>query len=343
MLSRFALGSLVGFLFIELAVRALSPVFGPPLEYHTPIAQAKVTQLRALADRGESIDVFFVGSSTVLEGVDIDAFERTSGGLTAFNGALNAGDTHVMRRFVLEELVPEMEPRLVVYGMSPGVFVEPDDPDVKAYDSAPATAIEEPSWLRRMVSDLYIYRYRNTLREPLTVNTIIRSIRAGDTNQGVIARLLTDMSEHGDTENRRDYSLGEDPIDPPDRSETPDPARIPQVSRSDLQELRDGLGRIGAQLVLAIMPAPDMDGSFVADVESLSAELGLEVIDATEATPSTRFFYDSVHLNREGAEQLGTFLGLKLPQTVGSSASVGSPIDATGWRREADPVEVRPI
>lgn len=312
MLKKTLVGMIAGFLAAELFVRALSPLLGQPLEYYEPVAQAKVTQLQALATKGQSIDVLFVGSSTVLEGVDMAAFEdSTQQNIAAYNAALNAADTHIVRRYLLEEVLPIVEPRTVVYGISPGSFVTGSEPQIARYDSAPATSIKEPSAVERLAANLYMYRHRNTLREPLTINTILRSIRARDTNQGIVERFITDLTARGDTTNRTETSGPNSPIEVPDWRQA-EPQVVPDHSVADLTMMTEELQDRDIDLVFVLMPAATFDPSFLAAVKESADDQGLDVIDATSAISTTAYFYDGVHLNAEGAHLLGSFLGRSL-------------------------------
>ena len=301
------LGMIVGFVAIELFVRTLAPVLGQPLEYYEPVAQAKVTQLKTLAEEGQEIDVLFVGSSTVLEGIDVAAFDASAGGgVVGYNAALNAADTHIVRRYLLEEILPIIEPRT-----SPGSFITGSEPQITRYDSAPATSTKEPSVIARIAANLYLYKHRNTLREPLTINTILRSIRTHSTNQGIIERFIADLTPRGDTTNRTETRGPDSPIEVPDWREA-EPQEISEPSTRDLQMMADELKGRGINLVFLLMPAATLDPSFLSAVKESADALGLPVIDGTTAISTTAYFYDGVHLNTEGARFLGALVGKEL-------------------------------
>lgn len=304
--TRTFIGFVIGFVGMELLVRALIPVLGDPIEYYAPVAQAKVTQLQALAQTGEEIDVVFVGSSTVLEGVDINSFEQASG-LSAYNGALNAADTHVVRRFLLEEVLQAIHPQTVVYGISTGAFIESDAAQIGAYDTAPATRIEPLPWYKRVAEHLALYRYRNTLRDPEVVNTILRTVLHTSLNEGQIDRLVSDMTEHGDLPARVPSAGPGLPIDT-SADLSVGPLEVPAESQRDIEEIARVLDDNGIELILVSMPYPTYDPGFAKAVRNLAKKVGAEFIDAAPAAPQTGLFHDGVHLNELGADFLSRFL-----------------------------------
>lgn len=306
---------------MEIIVRMLAPVFGPPLEYYAPVAQAKATQAERIAASGQTVDVVFIGSSTVLDGVDIAAFEAAGpSAMSAYNAALNAADTYVVRRFLLEDIAPELRPRIVVYGISEGAFIKGDSPQIEQYDSAPATRIEPVPWYKALAENLYLYRYRNTLRDPLTLNTLVRSITHRDLDQGTIERFINNMTQDGDLRSRAPWAAMGTPIEVSEQLPAGgDVNDLPSQSLRDVEDMAQQLRKVGIDLVLAHMPATQYSPQFAANVRALAEEVGAKFLPAAVAIRDTGYFYDGVHLNERGAELLATYFARKLPLVMNSS------------------------
>lgn len=304
------LGIALGFIGVELLIRLLGPVLGPPLEYFAPVAQAKVTQLERLAAADAAPEMIFIGSSTVVEGIDVAAFEAGAS-LDAYNAALNGADTHIMRRFVLEEIVPRVEPSAVVYGVSPGAFTE-DSPHAEQYDRAPATSLDQPSLVERMARYLYMYRYRNTLRDPLTINTFVRAIRNRSLSEGIVERVISDLTTDGDAVNRSQTGGLAGPIAVPPITDEVQPEEVPSDAKADIVGMVNELEAQDIGFAFIIMPTAEPQPGFAAAVHSLGEELEVPVLDARRAIDSTEYFYDGVHLNADGAARVGSFLAGQL-------------------------------
>src|SRR5690606_22650862 len=121
---------------------------------------------------GTATDVAFVGTSQTAEGVDPVRFaDRASGHPATYNAAVLAGYPAVSARFVPEEVLPRLDPDVVVFGLSPFDLTAGEE---APYDEAKATS---PSWLagldRRLSAVSALVRYRTVLRDPAQWPSIV--------------------------------------------------------------------------------------------------------------------------------------------------------------------------
>lgn len=313
---RMLVAAAAAFLLVELVVRALAPVLGPPLTFYNINTQAKAAQFQALGQAGDDPAVVFLGNSTVREGVDIAAFEREAG-VTAYNAGLQSATTYVVRRFLEREILRNVTPDVVVYGLTAGSYAEADDVQTARYDEAPATRRTRPSWVKRTAEDwLYLWRYRNDLRDPRTGSTLFRSLRYRSTDEGALARALREMTTHGDLPSRSASGYGTAPVVIAEDS-TAAPAPVPAASRRDLRILASELREAGVQLVLVNMPTTSVDPSFTASVRELGEALDVPVLDLKDVITTQAEFVDGVHLNGPGATHLSAVLAEHLRPFLG--------------------------
>lgn len=117
--------ALIVVLAAEISLRGLSPFLPAPNEWHTPYAQAKISQLDQMRRLGARADIVFAGNSMVAQGVSpsvftvADPLHRTS-----YNAGLDGAFPPVLERWLTEEVVPRAKPRMVVYGLSSLDFAE---------------------------------------------------------------------------------------------------------------------------------------------------------------------------------------------------------------------------
>ena len=94
---KFFSGILTGVLFLEVVMRLVSPIIGPPQTVWQIQQQAKVIKIRERpADLG-SIDLITLGDSTGKEGIDPDILDFSVGkGFHSFNASLNSSTTYTI-------------------------------------------------------------------------------------------------------------------------------------------------------------------------------------------------------------------------------------------------------
>jgi hypothetical protein len=127
--------------------------------------------MNALQRAGIRSDVAFVGTSLVRRGIDANEVERLTPGVKwAHNVALPGAQTPIVERWMLEEVIPRLHPRQVVWGVSSLDFNSgrPDHP-IDDYNGARATEQGAYADLDRVLQSSALSEHRDALRDPLTL------------------------------------------------------------------------------------------------------------------------------------------------------------------------------
>ena len=104
----------------ELSVRAAASRLPEPLNQFSSLAQGVVDDMKLLQSKGIRSDLTFVGTSMVRRGVDAGRVEKEFGwsDTSVHNVALPGAQTEVVERWMLEEVIPRIHPKRVVWGVS---------------------------------------------------------------------------------------------------------------------------------------------------------------------------------------------------------------------------------
>jgi hypothetical protein len=177
----FFVGWLVGFLVVvlgaEMLVRVSESHLNEPLDYFSRPAQSMVHDMEVLEAHHIRSDLTFVGTSMVRRDIDANRLEVDGKGTTrlatvkwAHNVALPGAQTTLVERWLLEQVVPRLHPKRVVWGISSLDFNSgrPDHP-IDLYNAARATDTGIYATLDRAIEHLAISKYRVQLRDPYQV------------------------------------------------------------------------------------------------------------------------------------------------------------------------------
>lgn len=310
---KFFSGILTGVLFLEVVMRLVSPIIGPPQTVWQIQQQAKVIKIRERpADLG-SIDLITLGDSTGKEGIDPDILDFSVGkGFHSFNASLNSSTTYtIMKQF--QEILQYSKPKYVLILLGPGTSRDSDvDESVQTYDKA--ASAEMSSGIKGLLNrNFYLYRYRNNIRDPFILNTVYRSIRYQSLREGVIYRNVDTMKFNGDSSFARtlnSYASGnwELPKSEPIFKIT----NYPAATMRHLRIVQEECKKIGAKLVLSTVPTNSYNPKYRVLARSIGKQLGLDFIQGNNATTNLADFSDGVHLNAVGARKLSELIGTEL-------------------------------
>jgi len=289
-----------------------------PVEWYNPLAQAKAVQIERLA-RSESADIVFAGPSTVYRGIDPDLFERLDPkGREAYNAGLTGGYPPIMRRWLTEEVLPNLRPRTVVYGLSSLDFHDRIfRGSLAAYRTARATRRGTLAAAERTIARFSrLFRYRKLLQDP-TEYRYIRRVVAGKA-QGRVEREMRTLSQDG---------FKPKPMTPDDRTAT-DRAilRRFEVGRRgtrDVEAIVERLRRRGIDVIFVNMPVPRRwhrlhpRGAtdyrrFERHLVDLSQDLQVPLLHPPDSLSHPGLYADNVHMNRRGAREFTLWLASSL-------------------------------
>ena len=171
----FIIGLLTVIVATEFGVRVAAHRLPEPLQYFSPAAQTLVHDMDLLNTKGKHSRITFFGTSMMRRGVDTDRIERLLGwsNTSATNVALPGAQTPLMKRWLLEEVVPRLHPSVIVWGVSSLEFNGGRlRHSIDDYNAARATKMGTLGDLDRSMNKIAISKYRDTLRDPLELSNV---------------------------------------------------------------------------------------------------------------------------------------------------------------------------
>jgi hypothetical protein len=317
-------GFLVVFLGAELAVRVVGNQLPEPLRYFSGHAQIFVHDMDTLRDAGVESELTFVGTSMVRRDVDANQLEPLVGMKWVHNLALPGAQTPVVERWLLEEVLPRIHPKRVVWGISSLDF-NAGRPDhvIDEYNAARQTKQGFYAELDRMMELSALSEHREALRDPLSVQRVVE----GNGRSYKETRKLQD---------RAVWKLGYPPSTPQQiergRANHLRTVRDKQLAnfrigtqemRAYLDTLRE-LRRQGIDAAVVLMPvttgyidahphgAADFN-AWKAVVTEAARSVGVPVVDLSNAMPDDAF-RDYEHLFVGPAHEFTTRIAAELEQ-----------------------------
>jgi hypothetical protein len=300
----FIAGLLLSVLALELSARAISPVLGPPLISWNTMEDAKKLKLEEYLEKYQVPEYVFMGNSTTLIGLNPSIFDASANlpiG-SSFNAAMNGSDIKTIRDFAVGYIVKEVKPKnLVLLFSNTSMIQSPKYQDFE-FDSG------------NQLSKSYLYKYRNTFRDPMTINTFLRTLKFRDTRQGIVYRWADNLDEFGytkyETTNATFSEAGWDP-----KKQISSDTKNYSVDDSQLRyltEIRDYANVNGVNLIIGTVPLLAQDLAYRGTVRQIADDLGVDFIQGNDAVGQGVYFQDGVHLNKDGARVFSEFLAEKL-------------------------------
>jgi hypothetical protein len=245
-------------------------------------------------------EFLIMGNSTALIGFNPSIFDARikNNQSFSFNAAMNGSDIDTIRDFATSYVIPTIKPRNLVILFSNTEML---------FDSKTSVfARKEKNFLHQS----YLYMYRNTLRDPMTLNTLIRFVQYRDTRQGIVYRWADNLNDFGysryQTTAESAGALGWNPTSsPPIEAEG---ISIDASKLNSLIQIRDLARKNGLNLVIGTVPLLSYDGDYRAVIRTVADSLGIGFVQGNDALGEGRFFQDGIHLNRLGAEAFSKFM-----------------------------------
>jgi hypothetical protein len=320
-LARASVGALTVFVVAEALLGLADDALPEPVEWYNATAQAKAVQMEAGAKRGARKDVVFIGPSTVYRGVDAQLFERAdSADRSAYNAGVKGGFPPIMLRWVMEEVVPRLRPRTVVYGLSSLDFHDRIfRGSVEAYQTARATRRDIWGTGERLLARLSrVVKYRKLLQDP-SEYTYVRRVLTGRERDRV-ERELRELSPGG-FQPKEPVPLEE--RRPVDRAIL----RGFDVGQRGTDHVKATVARLRShrvRIVFVEMPVPPRfvslhpDGRadyqrFRRHLRRLATDLKVELLSPPRRLSEGDLFADYVHYNARGAREFTRWLARSLP------------------------------
>lgn len=303
----FICGILISFLTMEVTVRAISPLLGPPLVSWNTMEDAKILKLREFQEKYPNPKYVLMGNSTVLIGFNPTVF-NTEAALpsgSSFNAAMNGSEIRQIRDFACGYILRGIKPEnLVILFSNVPMAINSDY-------IGPAAQISS------LQNKLYLYRYRNTLRDPMTLNTAIRVLKFRNSRQGIVYRWADNLDEFGYTKYATTEATIETPGWDPSLMARQSGSLLPTINNSGLKylvEIRDLARADGGNLILGTVPTLAYDQNYRGAIERISKYLGVGFVQGNDAVGQGKYFQDGVHLNNQGAIKFSKFLAHALKE-----------------------------
>ena len=296
----FIIGLLTSALLLEGGVRVASPLLGPPLVSWNTMEDAKRLKLDEFREKYQSPDYVFMGNSTTLIGLNPTVFDSKAGLApgSSFNAAMNGSDIKTIRDFALSYIIEKVKPKnLVLLFSNTSMIYGPRYEEMKSEKTD-------------LLSKSYLFRYRNTFRDPMTINTILRVLRNRDTRQGLVYRWADNIDDFGYTKYETTDATYPEEGWVPSRASTADQQSY-SVDLSNLKyliEIRDFAIKNGVNLIIGTVPLLSQDLKYRGTVREIADKLGIGFIQGNNAVGQGRYFQDGIHLNKAGSRVFSEYL-----------------------------------
>jgi len=300
----FIVGLLLSVLILETLARAVSPVLGPPLISWNTMEDAKRLKFAEYLEKYQNPKYVVMGNSTSLIGFNPIIFDRSVNlpiG-SSFNAAMNGSDIKTIRDFALDFIIDEVKPENLVLLFSNTSMIQ--GPEYKDFTLDTGN----------LLSNSYLFKYRNTFRDPMTINTILRTLKFRDTRQGIVYRWADNLDEFGYTKYETTDATFPDAGWDPTKGVSPDSKNY-SVNVSQLKyliEIRDYAEKNGVNLIIGTVPLLAQDLAYRGTIRQIADDLGVGFIQGNDAVGQGKYFQDEIHLNREGARLFSEYLAKNL-------------------------------
>jgi hypothetical protein len=265
---------------------------------------AKRLKLDEFREKYQSPDYVFMGNSTTLIGLNPTVFDSKAGLApgSSFNAAMNGSDINTIRDFARSYIIKKVKPKNLVLLFSNTSMIY--GPKFESFNSEKT----------KLLSNSYLYKYRNTLRDPMTVNTFIRVAKNRDTRQGIVYRWAENIDDFGYTKYETTDATNENRGWLPNQEAKKDSKSYP-IDLSNLQyliEIRDFAKENGVNLIIGTVPLLAQDLKYRGTLREIADKLGISFVQGNDAVGQGKYFQDGIHLNRQGAKIFSEFLAEKL-------------------------------
>lgn len=164
---------------VEISLRFMEPNLPIPLDWPIANMQAKYDQIDLLAQSEEEIDVVFVGSSVVFDGINPLTVDEAAPWIVSYNaGIAGAISTRTWEWWTTEVVIPKLKPDVLVIGVA-SVDLNSNDPDVfwgpfsRSRGFGRVEAGSEGSLSERVEKQIEewsaLFRLRTVLRRPVRI------------------------------------------------------------------------------------------------------------------------------------------------------------------------------
>jgi hypothetical protein len=265
---------------------------------------AKRLKFEEYLEKYETPKYVVMGNSTSLIGFNPTIFDATANLpiASSFNSAMNGSDIKTIRDFAVGYIISEVRPDNLVLLFSDTSMIQGPKYQDFEFDT------------KNLLSNSYLYKYKNTFRDPMTINTILRAVKFRDTRQGIVYRWADNLDEFGYTKyETTDATFSDAGWDPTKVISLDTKSYL--VDDSQLRyliEIRDYAEKNGVNLIIGTVPLLAQDLVYRGTISQIADNLGIDFVQGNDAVGQGKYFQDGIHLNRQGAKEFSEFLAEKL-------------------------------
>ena len=266
---------------------------------------AKILKLKQ-GDQFRKDAIFALGNSTTVVGINSPYINSQSQGeISLFNAGVNGSSLAHVADFALQHLIPNHSPSALVLLIAPGMLNVGSD---KGSTSLLSNGIRD--WLSK---SFYTFKYRNNLRDPMTLNSFRKSLLSWRLGFGIVNSWAKDMDMAG-------YSLLDSPTNSISGGWTFEEMNTKSIYAGELgmddietlRKLQKSAENAGAKIIISTVPLPYLNETYRLEIEFLAELLDIHFISGNDAVTSGMYFSDGIHLNAEGALIFSDFMAREL-------------------------------
>jgi hypothetical protein len=306
----FVFGIFLALFFVEIVIRILAPLLGPPLVSWNTMQDAKLYKFSKTVTSDNS-SIFIFGNSTALIGVNPNIVRPNSSKSYYFNAAMNGSDTYSMVRFATEKIGPLYKPKAMIFFLSEGSFRDTIDVSNHPYEVAEPSKEKSYGWVSDIVHGFYIYRYRNMIRDPMIINSLLRSVLLLSNEQGIASRWASNLDDFGYSKlpNSANSVYGGWNIDITNSSEDSElRTRLPSGTMEDFKVLSTYARKNQIEIWISTVPTLNFNLDYRLKTRELANLYHFRFLQGNDAVTRGDNFQDGVHLNDAGARQFSYWL-----------------------------------
>lgn len=189
---RFGTAAVAVFFVANFAVVAAEDRLPNPRRYLSPRTEQLVGDMDRLQAAGVRADMVFAGTSQAARGIVPKVVRDELGLRWTGNVAIPGSQAPVTERWLLEEVVPRLRPRCVVWGLSSiDLNGARPDPSLPRYNAALATRRGLLGEADERLADLVpVARHRSQLRDPYVLGSQLRTVERTRAERRALEELL---------------------------------------------------------------------------------------------------------------------------------------------------------
>jgi hypothetical protein len=224
---------------------------------------------------------------------------------------MNGSDTYSMVRFATEKIGPIYKPEAMIFFLSEGSFRDSVEISNHPYEVAEPSKEKWYIWFNNIVQRFYTYQYRNMIRDPMIINSLLRSVLRLSNDQGILSRWASDLDDFGYSKLpiSSNSMTGGWNLELANTSKDSQIApRLPSGTFEDFKVLSSYARKNQVEIVVSTVPTLNFNLEYRLKSRELANYFDFAFLQGNDAVRSGDSFQDGVHLNDAGARKFSNWL-----------------------------------